>query len=98
MHKTIPVIVLSVIFSQVEIARRTVLNMKSLDRQIVGMAIAMLFLSFGLALAAPHPMASLSPKEFSQIKGVLEAAGHTDATTRHSLITLLEPPKREILS
>ena len=51
----------------------------------------------GAASAAPHPMDPLSAEEFGRVKEVLKTAGHVDDNTRYPLITLLEPPKAEVL-
>ena len=52
----------------------------------------------GVAAGAPHPMDPLSADEFGRVKEVLKSADHVDDSARYPLITLLEPPKEEVLS
>ena len=51
----------------------------------------------GAVHAAPHPMDPLSAEEFARAKEILQAAGHANNNTRYPLLTLLEPPKDEVL-
>ena len=53
--------------------------------------------AFSGAAAAPHPMDPLSADEFGRVKAILKAAGHVDDDSRYPLLTLLEPPKSEVL-
>lgn len=49
------------------------------------------------ANAAQHPMDPLSADELAKVKTILREAGKADDSTRYPLITLLEPPKSEVL-
>lgn len=72
--------------------------MKQTRRILVSVLSAFALAVSGAALAAPHPMDPLSAAEFAKVKEILKAAAHVDDNTRYPLITLLEPPKREVLN
>lgn len=44
-----------------------------------------------------HPMDALNAEEYQGVVAILTRAGRVDSTTRYPLITLNEPPKKEVL-
>jgi len=59
---------------------------------------AMLWLAAGAAAVSAHPLDALSAEEINTAMRAILAAGHADAATRFSLITLDEPDKAAVLA
>jgi primary-amine oxidase len=52
----------------------------------------------GITAATPHPLDPLTPDEIRAARAAIEKAGKITETVRFPLITLLEPPKAEVLA